>query len=156
MGRLGGHDDLKVAIGFLPEPLTLASFAAMRLSEVAPHVWDVRAGVDPAASLTAASAVLLAEHLGDGLGFLLSFIAKPAAVGEHAVLDVGGMPYRIVLDDSARLTTQALPGTATFTGPLESAVRLIYGRLTPKHTPADVAVTGNVSLDQLRPVFPGF
>jgi uncharacterized protein (TIGR03083 family) len=150
------HDDLKIAIGFMPEPLSLASFAAMRLSEVAPHVWDVRAGVDPTAGLAEPSAVLLAEHLSGGLSFLLGFIAKPAAADEHAVLDISATPYRIVLDDTARLTTQALPATATFTGPLESAIRLIYGRLTPKHTPAGVAVTGNVSLDELRAVFPGF
>ncbi|WP_250037618.1 maleylpyruvate isomerase family mycothiol-dependent enzyme [Paractinoplanes maris] len=149
------YDDIKIP-SFLPEPLSLASFAAMRLSEVAPHVWDVRAGVDPGAGLAEPSAVLLARHLGDGLGFLLGFIAKPAAVGEHVVLNIAATPYRIVLDDTARITTQALPETATFTGPLEAAIRLIYGRLSPQHTPAGVAVTGNVSLDELRAAFPGF
>jgi hypothetical protein len=35
-------------------------------------------------------------------------------------------------------------------------VRLIYGRLGPGHTPAGVEVTGNITLDDLRAVFPGF
>jgi uncharacterized protein (TIGR03083 family) len=150
------HDDLKVKLGFLPEPLPLASFAAMRLSEVAQHGWDVRVGVDPAATLAEPSAQLLAEHLSDGIAFILGFIGKPATVREHTVLEISKTPYRIVLDDGARLTTEGLPVTATFAGPLESAVRLVYGRLTPQYTPAGVEVTGNVTLDELRAAFPGF
>jgi hypothetical protein len=46
--------------------------------------------------------------------------------------------------------------TATFSGPIESLVRLIGGRLSHAHTPATVNVDGNVSLDDLRLVFPGF
>ncbi len=30
------------------------------------------------------------------------------------------------------------------------------GRLSPEHTPAAVEVTGNVTLDDLRRVFPGY
>ncbi|GID90653.1 maleylpyruvate isomerase N-terminal domain-containing protein [Amorphoplanes digitatis] len=150
------HDELKVKPGFLPEPLPLASFAAMRLSEVVQHGWDVRVGTDPAAALAEPAALLLAEHFSGGLGFLLGFIAKPEAVREHAVIEISGTPYRIVVDDRIRLTAEALPATATFAGPVESAVRLLAGRLTPKHTPPGVEVTGNVSLDELRAVFPGF
>ncbi|MEU7906168.1 maleylpyruvate isomerase N-terminal domain-containing protein [Actinoplanes sp. NPDC049118] len=150
------HDELKVKLGFLPEPLPLASFAAMRLSEVVHHGWDVRVGIDPAATLAEPSAQLLAEHLSDGLGFLLGFIAKPDAVREPAVIEISRTPYRIVLDDRIRLTTEALPATATFAGPLESTMRMLAGRLAAKHTPAGVEVTGNISLDELRAVFPGF
>jgi uncharacterized protein (TIGR03083 family) len=150
------HDDTRIKLGFLPEPLPLASFAAMRLSEVVQHGWDVRAGIDPAAALAEPAAVLLAEHFSGGLSFLLGFIGKPAAAHEHAVLEIVETPYRIVVDDGVRITPEALPVTATFAGPLESAVRLLAGRLTPKHTPAGLAVTGNVTLDELRAVFPGF
>jgi uncharacterized protein (TIGR03083 family) len=149
------HEDIKVDMGFLPEPLPLALFAAMRLSEVVPHGWDVRAGLDPAATLSESSAELLAEHLSAGLSFLLGFIGKPAAV-EPAVVEVGRTPYRIVLADQARLTAEAVSATATFSGSLESALRLIYGRLTPAHTPAGVEVTGTITLDELRTAFPGF
>ncbi|GAB1691127.1 maleylpyruvate isomerase family mycothiol-dependent enzyme [Krasilnikovia sp. M28-CT-15] len=150
------HDDLQVRVGFLPDPLPLAAFAALRLSEVAQHSWDVRVGIDPAATLADVSAQLLAEHLSGSLGFLLGFIGKSDAAPEHAVVDISGTPYRIALDDGVRFTTADLPATATFAGPLESALRLIYGRLTPEHTPAHLEVTGNISLDQLRAVFPGF
>jgi uncharacterized protein (TIGR03083 family) len=150
------HDELRVKVGFLPEPLPLASFAAMRLNEVVQHVWDVRVGLDPAATLAEPSALLLAEHLSGGLGFLLGFIGKPAAAGGPTVLEIGGTPYRLVIGDEVRLSTESLPATATFAGPVESAMRLIAGRLTPEHTPAGVEVTGTVTLDELRSVFPGF
>jgi len=35
-------------------------------------------------------------------------------------------------------------------------LRLIGGRLAPAHTPAGVEVIGDVSLDELRAVFPGY
>jgi uncharacterized protein (TIGR03083 family) len=149
------YDDIAVKM-FLPEPIPLAGFAGMRLSETVQHGWDVRAGVDPAATLAEPSAALLAEHLAGGLSFLLGFIGKPAAVSEHTVVEISKTPYRIVVDDQARLTTEDLPATATFTGQLESAVRLLAGRLTPKHTPSSIDVTGNVTLDELRAAFPGF
>ncbi|KUL28747.1 maleylpyruvate isomerase N-terminal domain-containing protein [Actinoplanes awajinensis] len=150
------HDDLKFNVGFLPEPLSLASFAGIRLSETAPHVWDVLVGVDPAAGLSEQSAQLLAEHLSGGISILLGFIGKPDAVSAPAVVEISKTPYRIVLADKAALTTDATPATATFDGPLEAAVRLLYGRLTPQHTPAGLAVSGNVTLDELRAAFPGF
>jgi hypothetical protein len=46
--------------------------------------------------------------------------------------------------------------TATFEGPLEAGIRLLAGRLTPEHTPSGVAVTGNITLDELRTAFPGY
>jgi uncharacterized protein (TIGR03083 family) len=149
------HEDLRVRT-FLPEPVPFASFTALRLSEVAQHTWDVRVGVDPSATLAEGSAEVLAEHLTGGLGFLLGFIGKPKEAPEPAVIEISGTAYRIVVDDSVRLTTESLPATATFTGSLESVLRLLYGRLAPEHTPAGAEVTGNITLDQLRAVFPGF
>jgi uncharacterized protein (TIGR03083 family) len=150
------HENFTASVGFLPEPLPLVTFAALRLSEVVPHGWDVRVGPDPAATLPEDSAELLAEHLSTDIGFLLGFIGKPAETREPAVIDISGTPYRIVLDDKAQLTTQTLPSTATFTGSLEAAVRLLYGRLTPTHIPDGTEVRGNLTLDDLRDAFPGF
>ncbi|MEU4157382.1 maleylpyruvate isomerase family mycothiol-dependent enzyme [Actinoplanes sp. NPDC026670] len=149
------HETLRVRT-FLPDPVPFAAFTALRLSEVAQHTWDVRAGLDPAATVAAGSAEVLAEHLSGSLGFLLGFIGKPKEAPESAVVEISGTPYRIVIDDSVRLTTETLPATATFTGSLEAALRLLYGRLSPTHTPAGADVTGNITLDQLRAVFPGF
>ena len=46
--------------------------------------------------------------------------------------------------------------TANLVAEPEELVRLLSGRLRPEHTPADVAVTGNVTLEDLRRVFPGY
>nr|WP_221377366.1 maleylpyruvate isomerase family mycothiol-dependent enzyme [Actinoplanes polyasparticus] len=150
------HETVQINPGFLPQPIPLASFAGLRLNEVAHHSWDIRVAADPAAGLTAESTPLLAEHLSGGLSFLLGFIAKPDALTEPAVVEVAGSPYRVVIGDDTRLTTDATPATATFDGPLEAALRLLSGRLGPDHTPAGLQVTGNVTLDQLRTAFPGF
>ena len=53
------------------------------------------------------------------------------------------------------LRATADSATATFDGPLEAFVRLVGGRLTDND--ADVVnVEGNVSLDDLQRVFPGY
>ena len=54
------------------------------------------------------------------------------------------------------MTTEPADPTATFAGPLEAAIRLIGGRLRPATTPESVKVTGALSLDDLRRVFPGY
>ena len=150
------HETLAINPGFLPQPVPIATFAGLRLSETVHHGWDIRVAADPAAALSAGSATLLAEHLGGDLSFFLSFIAQREAIREPAAIEIDGTPYRIVLDDRAHFTTDAATATATFTGPIESALRLIVGRLAPAHTPAGVEVTGNVTLDDLRAVFQGF
>jgi hypothetical protein len=39
---------------------------------------------------------------------------------------------------------------------MEAWLRLAAGRLKANHTPADVQITGPISLDDLRAVFPGY
>jgi uncharacterized protein (TIGR03083 family) len=148
------RDTLQLEVGFLPVPISVASFAGMRLNEAAQHSWDIRVALDPRAGVADESAHALFEQYSTGLGFMLGFVAKPDRLAEPTVLDIHG--YGLAITDSVALTASAADATATFTGPLEAAVRLLGGRLTAKRTPADVRVTGNVSLDELRQVFPGY
>jgi len=147
-----------VRMGFLPSPVSMAVFTGMRLNEAIHHGWDVRVAVDPSAAIHADAAQLLAEHLSGELSFLLGFIGKADALAAPATLDVEGSGFGIVVDGAVRLITpvSALTVTATFTGPLESAIRLTAGRLAGPYTPAEVTVKGSVDLDDLRRVFPGF
>jgi uncharacterized protein (TIGR03083 family) len=153
---------LQVDLGFLPAPVPVGAFAAMRLNEAAQHSWDVRVSRDPGARLSEDTAVLLAEHFATDLSFLLGFTGKADALAQHAVVDVRGSGFTLVIADtvsigtSASSSTSASDATATFTGPLEAAIRLLAGRLTTAHTPDDLDVTGNVTLDDLRLVFPGY
>jgi uncharacterized protein (TIGR03083 family) len=147
---------LPVDLGFLSEPLPLASFAGMRLNESAQHSWDVRVAFEPAATIPADAAAVLAEHLAGGLGFLVGFIGKADALAGPAVVDIEGSGYGLAVTDTAALVAAPADPTATFSGPLEAALRLVGGRLGPAYTPETVKVTGAISLDDLRRVFPGF
>ena len=148
------RESVKLEVGFLPFPLSVASFAGMRLGEVAQHSWDVRVALDPSAGVAEESAATLLEQYGEGLGFMLGFVGKADQLSEPAVVDVHG--YALTVAESVSLSPDAAGATATFRGPVEAAVRLLGGRLTAAYTPADVEVVGNVSLDDLRRVFPGY
>jgi uncharacterized protein (TIGR03083 family) len=147
------RDSIEVDLGFMPQPVSLATSLGMRLNEVALHGWDVEVGVDPAAALSDDSAALLARHHIETMSFMLGFASKPEVVGPARVA-VGD--YSIVLGDAVSLEPGTAGATATFEGPLEAGIRLMAGRLKPEHTPAGVGVTGNVTLDDLRKVFPGY
>ncbi len=146
--------DLTVDLGFLPEPVPLTVALGMRLNEVAAHAWDVRVGLDPEAGMDPTTAALLIDLYAGPLGFLLGFAAKPDQVAEEARVAVPG--GGLVITDSVSVTTDLADPTATFEGPAEAVARLLTGRLKPEFTPDRVSVSGNVSLDDLRRVFPGY
>jgi len=151
------RETLTVKLGFLPAPLPFASVVGMRLNESAQHSWDIRVALDPAAAVAGDAAELLAEHFSGGLSFLTGFIGKADVLSEPAVIEIEDSRFGIVVDDTVSVTSSSVPDpTATFSGPLEAVIRLVGGRLTPKYTPDTVKVTGNVSLDDLRQVFPGY
>ena len=152
------HDEVRVDLGFLPEPVPLAVAAGMRLNEVALHAWDVEAGLDRAATLDEDAAGVLLELYAGPMSFLLGFVAKPDALPDAVVVAADGWTLRV--GDTVTIE-KAVPGdqddaSATFTGPAEAFVRLVGGRLTSSHTADDVSVGGAVGLDDLRRVFPGF
>jgi uncharacterized protein (TIGR03083 family) len=150
------RDSLELHVGFMPAPLSVASFAGMRLNESAQHAWDVRVASDPAAGLLPESAEVLAELFSGELGFLLGFVGKADLIAGPVRLEIAGSGYGLSIADSVALVSQLDHPTATFTGPLEAAIRLIAGRLGPAYTPSDLTVTGNVTLEDLRTAFPGF
>jgi uncharacterized protein (TIGR03083 family) len=143
-----------VDLGFLPAPVPVVTPLAMRLNEQTLHGWDARVGVDPSAGLSDAGAGLVLDHYAGAMSFLLGLVGKPDQVFEPVRLAVGG--HTIAIGDSVSLEPGTDGATARYDGPLEAAVRLVAGRLSPEHTPAAVAVSGNVSLDELRRVFPGY
>jgi uncharacterized protein (TIGR03083 family) len=151
---LAQRESIEIDLGFLPQPVPLATSLGMRLNEAALHGWDVEVGLDRAATLSDESAALLARHFTETMTFLLGFVGKPEGVGPTRVA-LGG--HSIVIDpDGVRLEPGTEGATATFEGPLEAGIRLLAGRLKPAYTPAEVTVAGNVTLDDLRKVFPGY
>jgi uncharacterized protein (TIGR03083 family) len=148
------RENLRIKLGFLPQPLDVATVAGLRLNEAALHSWDVHVGVDPNATLNGVAANVLAEQFSGSLGFMLGFIGHADALAGATIVDAEG--FGLVIDDAVSLRPSADGATATFEGSLEALVRLLGGRLTETYTPDTVGVVGNVSLDDLRGVFPGF
>jgi len=147
------RSSLTVDLGFLPEPVPLLTAVGMRLSEVANHSWDVRVAFDPDARVAAGSAAALVDLLAGPVGFLLSFVAKPAELADPVSLAVPG--GGLVIDDAVTVVPHLESPSATFDGPAEAFVRLVSGRLKPPYDKG-VTIDGAVTLDDLRRVFPGF
>ena len=147
------RSSLTVDLGFLPEPVPLLTALGMRLNEVANHSWDVRVAFDPHAGVNADSAEVLVDLLAGPMGFLLSFLAKPAELTAPASVAIPGAG--LVIDDAVTVVDHLESPSATFHGPREAVVRLISGRLKAPHDNG-VTVEGSVTLDDLRRVFPGF
>ena len=150
------RENLQIKLGFLPAALPVAAVAGMRLNEAAQHLWDVQVALDAAAQVNATAAEVLVEHFGGDIGFLLGFIGKADTVPTPARVRLGTSNVGIVIADSVSVSTAIGEATATFHGQLESVIRLMGGRLSARYTPADVRVEGNISLDDLRRVFPGY
>ncbi|MCR6487350.1 maleylpyruvate isomerase family mycothiol-dependent enzyme [Amycolatopsis sp. OK19-0408] len=144
---------LTVDLGFLPEPVSLETALGMRLSEVANHSWDVRVAFDPDAEVAANSAAVLVELLTGPVGFLLGFLAKPAELPSPASIAIPG--GGLVVSDSVSLVPDLESPSATFSGSAAAFVRLVSGRLKAPYDKG-IDVAGNVTLDELRRVFPGF
>ncbi|HEX4813229.1 MAG TPA: maleylpyruvate isomerase family mycothiol-dependent enzyme [Nonomuraea sp.] len=152
------RETLRIDLGFLPEPVDVATAARFRLNEVALHSWDVRVGFDELATLTPASAARLLPTVHQSLGWF----SKPDRLGgARAVIKVTttapGSVFALRLQDpvSAGSDVPDEPDGA-LTLPAESWIRLVSGRLGPRHTPGDVSASGAADLDLLRSLFPGY
>jgi uncharacterized protein (TIGR03083 family) len=143
-----------VDLGFLPQPVPLATVLGMRINEVALHGWDVDVALDPAAQVSEEAAGLVAEHFASTMAFLLGFSSRSDALPPTRL--AFGTWTLVSTDGGLRIAETVNEPSATFEGPLEAAIRLFAGRLAPAHTPPGTTVTGNVTLDELRAAFPGY
>jgi uncharacterized protein (TIGR03083 family) len=151
--------ELRVPMGFLPQPADIELFTGMRLNEAALHAWDVEVAFDTSATVPADVAeVLVDQNLGP-LGFLLGFTAKPDQLSNRPVtLTVRATaPDRtstLRLADQVELTDGASRTDGEVTLPLQAIPRLLSGRLRASDT--DIVVSGPLTLEDLRRVFPGY
>jgi uncharacterized protein (TIGR03083 family) len=154
----GIRDTLRIDMGFLPAPVDLATAARMRLNEFTLHSWDVRSGSDQHATLPAdATAALL-----HGEPSLIGWIGKADPLnGRQAVIAItttepaSVFALRLQTPVSVDFDVPEQPD-GTLTLPAEAWLRMVAGRLGPRHTPASVASAGAADLDLLRQVFPGY
>jgi uncharacterized protein (TIGR03083 family) len=146
----------RVDVGFLPEPVDVAFLAAMRLSEVGLHGWDVDVAFDPAATVRDCVVPFVLAKLPVFAGFFAKPIGKTGHIAASTTDPVGEYVIE-VREDGASLREGADAGAGTtLTIPGEALVRLTGGRLGPDHTPTGVSARGELGLDDLRKLFPGY
>ncbi|HEY2764528.1 MAG TPA: maleylpyruvate isomerase family mycothiol-dependent enzyme [Pseudonocardiaceae bacterium] len=149
---------LRIDLGFLPEPVDVATSAALRLSEFTLHAWDIRVMSDPAAVLAPAAIELLLDRL----SMLIGFIGHPDALDGRplSVAVQTSEPARsfgLDLRDAVALVDTPQQPAGVLDTPAEAWLRLAAGRLEPQHTPPTLQLTSDViTLDDLRRVFPGY
>ena len=147
--------DRRLDLGFLPAPVEVGFAAAMRLSEVGLHRWDIDVASDPAATVPAYLAPAMLEVL---TGFA-SFFAKPTGKSGMVGIELSDpdRSYVLELGDEVTLSEGIAGAGATIVKlPAEAFLRLIGGRLAAEHTPASVTVEGDITLDDLRRTLPGY
>lgn len=149
-------DGLRVDLGFLPDPVDAASLLALRLNEVTLHHWDVVVAFEPDTGLRHDAV----PELLDRAGLLFGMISHADQVqGTPTLLVKTTSPERsfgVAIGDTASLVDSPVEPDAVLEAPAEAWLRLVAGRLTPTRTPSEVAISGDLSLDDLRRVFPGY
>ena len=144
------RDSFHFAMG--PFRLDLAAFLRLRLNEHVLHTWDVEVALHPDATLPADAVAILI----DNLEMIAGFASK--SDGHERVLTVHttqpSRAFSVNVDPERVSMTSAEPSAPVDSElPSESFVRLVYGRLDPGHSPADIE---SPELEQLRGLFPGF
>ncbi|MFK4088187.1 maleylpyruvate isomerase family mycothiol-dependent enzyme [Kribbella sp. NPDC020789] len=149
--------NLRIELGYLPEPVDVATLGRLRLSELTHHSWDVRSALDPKATLDATAVPELLQLSGN-----LSWVTKPAALnGQTAVLNVvttdPATAFALRLADPVAIDAEpADQADGSLTLPAEAWLRLYSGRLGSDRTPDSVVLTGPITLETLRGVFAGY
>jgi uncharacterized protein (TIGR03083 family) len=149
---------LRIDLGFLPEPVDVATAAVLRLSEFTYHTWDIQVMSDPAAVLAPTAVELLLDPLGMLIGFLGHSDALDGRGGTLAVQTAEpDRSFGLDLRDAVTLVDTPAQPAGVLHVPAEAWLRLAAGRLAPQHTPPTVLLASDtITLDDLRRVFPGF
>jgi len=147
-----------VRVPFFTGPVPVSMFASFRLSEHAVHVWDVEVMNDPGAVLDPAAATTIFGSVVSALiGRLATVSALPVELLE-VVVDNPERHLGLSLADPVGVADWSTDSSteAVLTTTMDAFVRLVYGRLSPEHTPGSTSIVGPVSLDELRAMFKGF
>jgi uncharacterized protein (TIGR03083 family) len=153
------RSDLRIELGFLPFPLTVAMAGRMRLNEVLLHGWDVRVAFDPAAVLDPDTVPVVLHGEPNLIGWYgKTDVLDGQALDLHVTTSAPTSRFTLRLADRVEVLLGDVsgPNDGTLRLPAEAWLRLISGRLSPDHTPDEIEVTGAADLALLRRVFPGY
>jgi hypothetical protein len=153
---LAAEGDETLGIPYFAGPLTLVEYMGYRLSEQSVRAWDARVSYDPTVNLPADELALLWDRL-----HLVASRFNDGATREWLApqriqvnLVDTGRPTSLIFGSGLWLLTQSTPApTAAVIGTAEAVPRLVYGRNRPGD---EIALSGAVTLDDLRSLFPGY
>lgn len=134
--------------------LDAVGLARLRLAEHALHTWDIGVALDPAAQVAPESVALLI----DALGFIAKRAGKPQGTTFRLHVRTSEPERDLLLHVAGEVSIAGWDGGAAdgeLRIPAEGFLRLVYGRLDPDHAPAVAITAQNVTLDNLRQIFPG-
>ncbi|MEV4813184.1 maleylpyruvate isomerase family mycothiol-dependent enzyme [Micromonospora avicenniae] len=134
--------------------LSLPTYLGYRLSEQSVHAWDIEVALDPAAAIPAPEVELLWARLDVVATRFRDAEVLQRLAPKQIAIELPDRPRTLDLRTEPHLIDSAPQHpAATVTGSAEALLRLIYGRNRPED---GVGVTGEVVLDDLRQLFPGF
>ncbi len=145
-----GRDKFEYSIG--PMTFDFGGFVSMRLQEQVLHTWDVEVTVNGSATLPEDAIAVMV----DNLPMYVGFSAKSSGDAHDLHVSTTDPAREFILaftEDSVALSPNEQGGHADIELPAEAFVRLVSGRLDPKHTPRSLV---NEHLDELRAAFPGY
>jgi len=146
----GPQADLRIRLSYLPQPIDVATFVGLRVSEEAFHGWDVRSRVRGLADALPAGRGDDDRPLGRVPRVLRPGRCRRWAPDRRRRREPPTRPARSGPPSPTRCRspTPATRPDVTLRLPAEAWLRLTYGRLAPEHTPGGVTITGDgVSLD---------
>jgi len=150
------REELRIDLGYLPQPADVATAGRMRLNEVALHSWDIRVTFDPAATVAPEARDLLLDTVGGLLGFAAKADQLDGTTRIAVPLTDPDRSFGLTIADAVSMTEVPDAPDAELTAPAEYVLRLLTGRHAPEHTPASATLTGPLTLDDLRRAFPGY
>ena len=129
----------------------LTGLLSMKVGEHAVHTWDIDVALHPDAVVLPAAVDLLVDTLPDRTGRA----GKPTDDVPDVVVETSGPDrrWRLSVHPEVRLAEEGEASDDPLRLPAEAFLRLVFGRLDPAYTPAEVQ---DARLSALREVFPGF
>ncbi len=162
-----GLDDAtreRLRVPFHLDLVDLSTYLTLRLIEHTLHNWDIRVAFDPQATLATAAVPLLIDVLVTGAAEVSDRTTATRMAPAELVITTTGPDGRYLLTIGENVSLRLLdeqaaatrPGAGWLELPTEGLMRLVSGRMDPKHTPDPTVSDGKPTLDDLRQLFPGY
>jgi uncharacterized protein (TIGR03083 family) len=152
MDALPSSERERFTMSMGPITVDFMGFVGLRVNEHVLHTWDVEVAIDPSATIPEDLAAVVVEDLGLIAQYTGKYDGNPITVAVHTTQPA--TDHTLQLGDQVTLATGApADSDVDLTLPADALIRVVYGRLDPAHTPAELS--DDPIVDRLRQTFPG-